>query len=136
MTVLTKRRYRNDFPLGFGSPLGSFFADLDNLGTTSFTPAYEVIKGEHDYKVLLEVPGVKREDIQLNFERGILSITGEKKKVEEHSESSTRIYSSFKESFRLPDDVNEDEISAKLEEGVLEITLKRTEKKKTHIEIA
>ena len=126
MTVLTKR-LRNDFPLGF-SPFESLFNDLSTVPET-FTPNYEVVKGEDTYRVFLEVPGVKKEDIHLNLERGMLSISGEKKRVEENTETSTRLYSSFKESFRLPEDIDEENVTAKLEEGILEITLNRIVKK-------
>ncbi len=134
MTVLTKR-LRSDFPLGLRSPFESLFSEFDSYPKT-FTPAYEIVKADEHYRLLFEVPGVKREDIELNLEKGFLTVFGEKKRVEENAESSTRVYSSFKESFRLPKDIDEEDVKAKLEEGILEVTLKRTEKKEKRIEIA
>ncbi len=133
MTVLTKRLH-SDFPLGLTGPFESLFTEFDSF-PRAFSPTYEIVKGEDHYRVLLEVPGVKKEDIHLSLEGGYLTVTGEKKQVEENAHSSTRAYSSFKESFKLSDDIDEENVSAKLEDGVLEVTLKRATKKEKRIEI-
>ena len=85
--------------------------------------------------------GLAKEDIQVNLERGLLTISGERKfENEEKDKNFHRIetkYGSFNRAFHLPDSVNEDSIVAKYNNGILKITVeKNTDKVKKQIEIA
>ena len=82
------------------------------------------------YDITVELPGVAEKDITVSVEEGVLSIKGEKRSEEKREEDDfslqERSYGSFNRTFRIPDDVDADKISAKHENGVLSVTLPRT----------
>jgi HSP20 family protein len=82
--------------------------------------------------VSIEVPGLKSQDIELTIENGVLTVAGEKKvEREENREQNYRLYERrygrFERSFRVPSNVRTDQVSANYEDGVLRITLPKTE---------
>jgi len=98
-------------------------------------PAVNIVENKDDYKVSLAVPGMKKEDFNIDVEGNMLTISSEKEEnKEEKEERFTRkeySYSSFSRSFTLPDEVNKEKIEAKYEDGVLKLILpKREEAKK------
>lgn len=94
-------------------------------------PAVNIQENEKEYHLELAVPGLKKEDIKVQFDNGLLSIFAEQKHEEEANESNyTRrefSYQSFKRSFRLPEIINEDAIDAKYEDGVLKVLIPKKE---------
>jgi HSP20 family protein len=88
---------------------------------------FDVSESDKEIEVSAEVPGMEEKDIDVEVSAGILTIKGEKKHEEEKKEKnyylSERRYGSFRRSFRLPDSVDEDNISATFEKGVLKVTL-------------
>ncbi len=94
-------------------------------------PAVNIQENEKEYHLELAVPGLKKEDIKVQFDNGLLSIFAEQKNEEEAKESNyTRrefSYQSFQRSFRLPEIVNEDAIDAKCEDGVLKVLIPKKE---------
>jgi HSP20 family protein len=87
-----------------------------------------------------EVPGFKAEEINVTFEKGVLSITAERKPVTEKTDAQTHLaerrYTKVSRSFTIPGPVDENKIEAKLENGVLHLTLhKREEAKPRRIEV-
>jgi len=101
---------------------------------TTEMPAVNISENKNAYTVEAAVPGFKKEEIQVKIENGMLNIRGEKKSEQEHqadnSEKITRkefSYSMFSRSFSLPADVNEHQILASHENGVLKIELPKIE---------
>jgi len=97
------------------------------LGETpsQWAPALDVLQEDGDIVVRAELPGVKQEDVDITFHNGVLTISGVRK-AEEQKEGSgyyvrERRYGSFRRSMSLPQDVNESNISARFEDGVLEV---------------
>jgi HSP20 family protein len=86
--------------------------------------------GEHLY-FTAELPGVAKNDLEITLEDGVLTIAGEKK--DEHSERKDgfhlqeRRYGRFSRSFRLPTDVDPNEVNASLKDGLLTVTLNKAE---------
>lgn len=103
-------------------------------------PRVDIAQGEGSYKLTMELPGVDREDLHIDFDDGILTVRGEKKgETEETTEGcrcSERYYGSFERSFELPSDAVVDEISARLENGVLTVTMPVKEAETKRVEIA
>lgn len=100
------------------------------------TPKINVKETDKEYCVELAVAGAKKEDFELNLTNdGMLSVKFEHKKEHEEGKKNEKYwrkefcYSEFERSFTLPDDVNKDAIAAKVENGILEITLPKTEAK-------
>ncbi len=92
---------------------------------TRWAPALDVLQEDGDIVVRAELPGVKQEDVDITFHNGVLTITGERK-AEEQKEGSgyyvrERRYGSFRRSMTLPQGTDESNISARFEDGVLEV---------------
>lgn len=103
-------------------------------------PAVDIIEEKDQIKVKAELPGMKKEEISVNLENDILSITGEKKEEKEVKEKnyvrSERYYGTFHRSFSLPSTVDAHKVNAVYKEGVLEITLHKKEgAKPKHIKV-
>lgn len=109
------------------------FSDRSANTLSTFTPRVDVIEKNDAYHFHVMVPGIKKEDLKIRIEDGLLRIKGERKEVQEDEgvkihriESS---YGSFERVFRLPDDVKEENLTAKYEDGVLSIEVAKEEKK-------
>lgn len=112
------------------------FFDTDFMPKINATaPAINVIETEKDYKVELAAPGMRKDDFQVHINNeGNLSIKMESKKENEQKEKGRYLrrefsYSKYEQTLILPDDVEKDKISAKVTDGVLTITLPKTEVK-------
>ena len=97
-------------------------------------PKLDVSEDAKAYEITAELPGVEEKDVNLTLQDDVLTLSGEKKSEREEKKKeyhvSERSYGSFRRSFRLPDDVNPDKISAKFDKGVMTITLPRIAKVK------
>ena len=97
-------------------------------------PAMDVRENDHHYAVTVELPGVRKEDVHVELDEGLLTIRGEKKsereEKNEHCRYTERSYGSFSRSFRLPYDVDADRLDASFKDGVLSLTIPRTEQAK------
>jgi len=97
-------------------------------------PAADIVERDDEYLIKAELPGVKREDIDVQVENDVLTITGERKLEETKDTDKThrveRFYGKFSRSFRIPENVDADAIKAETEEGVLRLHLPKTKVKK------
>ena len=115
-------------------PFARFAAREDeDLVSGTWVPAVDVAETQEKIVVRAEVPGMKQEDIQIEFENGLLTIRGERKI--EKSEGRTwhrveRVYGNFSRSFTLPRTVDAEKISAAYREGILEIDVPKKEEAK------
>jgi HSP20 family protein len=95
---------------------------------------FEVSETDKAVDLSAEAPGLKPEDFELTLSEGMLTVKGEKRDTREKKDKdyyiSERRYGSFSRSFRVPDSVNEDRVSAKFENGVLSIHLPKYAKPK------
>lgn len=108
------------------------FRDFPKLGEIS--PAVDIFEEGNDLVVKAELPGIKKEDLDVTLTENRITISGEKKqekKVEKKDyhriESS---YGSFTRSFRLPENVNGDKAKASFKDGMLNIRIPKTEEAK------
>ena len=92
-----------------------------------WSPAIDVLHQDDDLVVRAELPGVRPEDVDITVQNGVLTISG---KIEEEREEERRgylvrerRYGTFRRSLQLPQEVNEDQINARFENGILEITI-------------
>ena len=92
-------------------------------------PAVNIVENEKDFKISLAVPGMKKDDLKIDVEGGMITISAEKEEKTEDEKYNRREYnySSFTRSFTLPDDVMKDKIEARYEDGVLELMLPKKE---------
>jgi len=98
----------------------------------SFTPAVNEKIDEKGYHLEVDLPGVKKEDVEISVNDGILTISGERKlEKKEEKENYTRIesfFGRFERNFKLPADADVDNIEAKYENGVLKIFIPKKQK--------
>lgn len=100
----------------------------------TYTPPVEIREFDNEFIVTAELPGMKNEEIDIEFENGVLFIRGEK--VEERQEEKRnmlvweRQYGSFQRSFMLPNTIDQDKIKAEFMDGVLKIVLPKSESAK------
>lgn len=133
----------NDFtPTSFSNLIDRFFNDsMQRSGQSTFVPKVDVIEGEKAFELHVEVPGMKKEDFNVEVNDNYLTISGERKfsteKNEKDYHSIETRYGSFSRSFTLPESVHSDKIDAKYNNGILELTIPKDEKKllKTSIKV-
>jgi HSP20 family protein len=95
-------------------------------------PAVDISETKDSIVVTTELPGISRDDIEIDVANGILTIKGEKKFESEDGDRTWHRrevrYGSFTRSFSLPSDVRSDEANASFRDGVLTVTLPKEEK--------
>jgi HSP20 family protein len=98
----------------------------------TFTPAVNEKVDEKGYYLEIDLPGVKKENIEISVNDGILTVSGERKlEKKEEKENYTRIesfFGRFERAFKLPVDADTDNIEAKFEDGVLKIFIPKKQK--------
>lgn len=129
------------YPATFSNLLDRFFNDSIGQNIKQFTPAVDISEDENQFEIQVSVPGMKKEDFNLEITDGRLTISGERK-MEEKKEgknfhSLETHYGSFSRSFYLPDNVKVEGIVASYEDGLLKVNLPKQEKKenKSKIEV-
>ncbi|GAB3540766.1 hypothetical protein GCM10027443_39060 [Pontibacter brevis] len=121
-------------PNSFSSMLDRFFNESVNTRNFSdFTPHVDACETEKGFEIQLALPGVKAENINIDFQEGRLTITGERKLEKKDDGRRYHMletqYGSFSRTFYLPDKVNPDKITASFEDGLLLVNVPKDEKK-------
>lgn len=97
---------------------------------TSFWPSVDIKENDNAITVNAELPGMKKEDINISVENGVLTISGERsQEKKEESEKYHRVersYGSFRRSFALPENVKEADIKASYSDGVLKVDVPKS----------
>lgn len=111
----------------------------ENGGDTVSYPV-DIRETEEAFHVDAELPGFRRDEVEINFQDGILAITAERKEDQDKSQGESRLrerrYRKTARHFRIPATVDSDRVEAHLEDGVLHVTLpKREEVKPRKIEV-
>jgi len=126
---------RNFSTRSFNSILDKFFHDAfeANGNGSGFIPAVDISETDKSFELEVAVPGLRKEDFNISYDDGLLTISGERKFEAESKEVNyhtreTR-YGSFSRSFQLPDSVNNSKIAANYQDGILKISLPKDEKK-------
>lgn len=126
----------------FDEGLSSFFGDKPEFATALRSPALDVAENEQNYTVKLDLPGVPKDAVKITIEGRRVSIDAEQSKEEEKKEGERVLYrersvSRFSRSFSLPQEISQSDSSAKMEHGVLTLTLaKRASKGATHLSVS
>lgn len=124
---------------GLGRLLRDAFQGFDGLGNflerplrASGAPSADLYSSDEAYQVRVEIPGVSKEEVKISLENSVLSVSAVHVEAEEDKKSSLR----FSRAISVPDDVDSEKIGAKLENGVLSITLpKQAARKPKSIQI-
>ena len=98
----------------------------------AFTPVVNTREADDAYYIEVELPGVKKEDINIDVDDNTLTISGERKIKDEHKDDNfykvESVYGKFERSFSLPENADTDKIEASSKNGVLEIKIPKVVK--------
>jgi HSP20 family protein len=123
---------RDEIDRLFESPLSELTRTSQLL--SGWTPALDVYENKDNFVVKAELPGMKKEDIEVSLHDGSLSISGERKTESKHEEGGVyraeRFFGRFQRTVTLPTAVAADKVKAAYNDGVLTITLPKTEEAK------
>jgi HSP20 family protein len=123
---------RSDWPFLMNGNLLSDFFDNDRFFDSDWlkkqsVPAVNVKETEKNFEIEVAAPGLSKKDFKIAVENGLLTISSEKREEKEEKEKDyTRkefSYSSFSRSFTLPENVNEDDVKANYEDGLLKLNV-------------
>ena len=111
---------------GLRREIDRLFEDTFARDGNSWTPAVDVKETEGEITLELELPGLKPEDVEITAENGVLTIRGEKRSERKEGEDSRyhvveRTYGAFMRTFQLPQGVDEEQIDADFENGILSL---------------
>lgn len=114
--------------------------ELDRVESNRFTPAVDVWELPDAFRIDMDIPAVDPSAVDVSVEEGVLIISGERNRPERGEQHTghrvERRYGSFSRRFRLPDNVDEENIVARVVSGVLEVTItKRAELAPRRIEV-
>ncbi len=106
----------------------------ETMIVADWVPSVDVSETDGEYQIKAEIPDVKKEDVKVTLEDGVLTIQGQRKQEKEDKGTKyhrvERAYGSFVRSFTLPDLVDEQKVKAEFKDGVLNLQLPKSEKAK------
>ena len=129
-------------------PFSSEFSRLFNslweqqpVASRAWVPEMDLVETDDHYVLKADLPGMKQEDVSLEFNDGTLTISGERKIEYERKDKGffrlERSFGKFSRSLTLPDGIDPDKITAAFNEGVLEVHIPKPEERKPRrIEVA
>ena len=137
MSIVKYNSSLNDFmPTSFSNLIDRFFNDsMVRAGgsTFSFVPKVDIMEDEKAFEIHVAVPGMNKEDFKIDLTDNYLTISGERRLTREKKENNFQSiesqYGNFSRSFSLPDNVDAAKIGAKYNNGILELTVPKDEKK-------
>ncbi|APZ44030.1 Hsp20/alpha crystallin family protein [Acidihalobacter ferrooxydans] len=104
----------------------------DDAATSDWVPAVDIKEEENAFLIHADVPGVEPKDIEVHMENGVLTIRGERKFENEEEKDGykrvERVRGSFYRRFTLPDTADAENISARVDKGVLELRIPKQER--------
>jgi HSP20 family protein len=115
--------------------LDNFFApEMATHRASELAPRCDILERKDDYVIYAEIPGVSKDQVKVQYENGLLTLSGEKKIHEKHDDERfykvERTCGSFSRSFRIGDEIESDAINAKCDDGVLAVFLPKAAKGK------
>jgi HSP20 family protein len=106
----------------------------ETLTVADWVPSVDISETDTEYLIKAELPEVKKEDVKVTMQDGVLTIQGERRQEKEEKDKKfhrvERSYGSFVRSFTLPDYVDDTKVKAEFKEGILNLHLPKSEKAK------
>src|SRR5260370_14146997 len=123
-----QNRFNPFFLGGFPNRMGS--DEIHSLAVADWSPEVDISEDDHGYLLKADLPEMKKEDVRVTVEDGILSVSGERKSEKEDKKRKfhriERSYGNFRRSFTLPEDTNGSKVTADFRDGVLKVHLPTT----------
>lgn len=103
----------------------------ESITVSEWTPVVDISEDANEYLIKAELPEVKREDVKVTVENGMLTLSGERRLEKQESGKKyhrvERAYGSFVRAFNLPEDTDADQVRADFKDGVLQVHLTKKE---------
>ena len=103
----------------------------ETLTVADWIPTVDISETEGEYLIKAELPEVRKEDVKVTVENGVLTLQGERRQEKEEKGKRfhrvERSYGSFVRSFSLPESVDESAVKAEYKDGVLHVTLQKSQ---------
>jgi len=110
------------------------WSDEESMSQAGWYPIVDISENNDEYILNAELPGLKKEDIHISYTNGVLKLEGERKKEMEKEGTDyhrlERVFGKFCRTFRLPNTVKSEKISADFKDGILNIRLPKVEEVK------
>jgi HSP20 family protein len=110
------------------------FAKQEIMTHGDWVPRVDITESDKEFIIKADIPEVKKEEVKISVDNGVLSIQGERKQEKEEKNKKfhrvERFYRSFTRSFTIPENVDETKVEASFKDGTLTIQLPKTEKSK------
>ncbi|HZR05885.1 MAG TPA: Hsp20/alpha crystallin family protein [Candidatus Udaeobacter sp.] len=126
---------------GFPNRMGS--SEIPSLAVADWSPEVDISEDDHGYLLKADLPEMKKDDVRVTVEDGILSVSGERKSEKEDLKKKfhriERSYGTFRRSFTLPEDADSTKVTAEFRDGVLKVHLPTTtvaKSKATRVKVA
>jgi HSP20 family protein len=104
----------------------------EEMTVAQWLPLVDITEDEKEYLIKAELPEVKKDDVKVTVESGVLTISGERRFEKEEKDRKyhriERSYGSFTRSFSVPDDADDAKVAAEFKDGVLTVRLAKSEK--------
>jgi HSP20 family protein len=126
---------RFDFPKTFDDLLEDT-VQTNFASSSTNAPAMDIAEYENQYVAIVELPGVKKEDVKITFEKDVLTVEGVRKPYEIPQDAKVLLNEmrirDFSRSIRIPVEIDATSISAELENGVLKVVLPKSQEARVH----
>jgi len=104
----------------------------EDMTVAQWLPLVDITEDDKEYLIKAELPEVKKDEVKVTVENGVLTISGERKFEKEEKDKRyhriERAYGSFTRSFSVPDDADDAKVGAEFKDGVLTVRLAKSEK--------
>ena len=104
--------------------------DSNKLYNSIWQPAFDITEDDKNYHISFDLPGINRKDVDISISNDVLTITGLRESSSDHNDNYSRFnqvsYGRFEKSFYFPDNTDQNKVTAKMDNGVLALTLKKT----------
>jgi len=118
----------NRFLGGFPHRIG--IGETHSLTVADWSPEVDISQDDHEYLVKADLPEMKKDDVRVTVENGVLCVSGERKTEKEGEKRKfhriERSFGNFRRSFTLPEDADSTKVTAEFRDGVLKVHLPTT----------
>lgn len=125
----------NRFSRLFGMTRPGGEAEREGVALTAWAPACDIVETDKEYRLRVELPDVKKDDVSITLENGALTIQGERKEEKEEERGTFHRrelkYGTFLRRFTLPEDVDAEKVDARFQDGMLAVVIPKSEAKQT-----
>ena len=136
-----QNRFDRFFLGGFPNRTGR--GEIPSLAVADWSPEVDISEDDHGYVLKADLPEMKKDDVRVTVEDGILSVSGERKSEKEDQKKKfhriERCFGTFRRSFTLPEDADSTKVTAEFHDGVLRVHLPTTtiaKSKATQVKVA